>query len=123
MAKMTRKRSNIPAIFQDTVRKHPNKTAFIFEGRYWTFREVDEQSNAVANYLSGSGFRSGDVIALFMESSPEFVCLWLGMAKIGVVPALINFNLRMQALAHCIKVAESKAIIFGAELADGNAIA
>ena len=56
------------------------------------------------------------MIALFMESSPEFVCMWLGLAKIGVVSSLINSNLRLDALVHCVKVCKAKGLIFGAEL-------
>ena len=43
----------------------------------------------------------------------------LGLAKIGVVPALINYNLRNNALVHTIKAAEAKAIIYGLELEQG----
>lgn len=48
---------------------------------------------------------------------PEFVCTWLGLAKIGVVPALINYNLRAEPLLHTIQVAKCKAVVYGAELA------
>ena len=88
-------------------------------GRQWTFREVDEYSNAIGNYLHESGYRRDDVIAMFMESQPEYVCFWLGMAKIGVIPALINFNLRKESLAHCVTAGNAKAIIYGAQFTSG----
>ncbi|XP_064649666.1 long-chain fatty acid transport protein 4-like [Lineus longissimus] len=118
MKKYIRENSSIPKIFQETVRKYPNKVAFIYEGHEWTFRAVDECSNAIANNLLENGYQRDDVIALFMESRPEFVCFWLGMAKIGVVGALINFNLRMDSLLHCIQASEAKGLIFGGELID-----
>jgi solute carrier family 27 fatty acid transporter 1/4 len=43
----------------------------------------------------------------------------LGLAKIGVIPALINFNLRQQALIHTIKVADCKGAIYGLEIESG----
>ena len=111
----------VVTLFEEKVKKHPDKVAFVMvDGRQWTFREIDEHSNAIANYLHDIGFRKGDVAALFMENRPEFVCYWLGMAKIGAVAALINFNLRMESLAHCIQVSEAKAIIFGGELTEGE---
>lgn len=55
-----------------------------------------------------------------MESRPLQVALWLGFAKVGVEAALINFNLRHDSLLHCIGVSGSRAIVFGAELADGK---
>ena len=111
---------NVVSLFQQTVRKYPNKTAMIMiDERQWTFQEVDEYSNAVANYFYEQGYRKGDVVAIFMESRPEFVIIWLGLAKIGVISALINFNLRREALAHCIQISGAKSLIFGAEFTEG----
>uniref|UniRef100_A0A3Q1JU74 long-chain-fatty-acid--CoA ligase n=1 Tax=Anabas testudineus TaxID=64144 RepID=A0A3Q1JU74_ANATE len=114
--------SNIPSIFAQTVKRHPNKPALIYEatGETWTFTQLDELSNAVAHWARGQGWVSGDVVALFMESRPLQVALWLGLAKVGVEAALINFNLRHDSLVHCIGVSGSQAIVFGAELADGK---
>ncbi|XP_043576373.1 long-chain fatty acid transport protein 4 [Chiloscyllium plagiosum] len=110
--------NTIPKIFHEVVQRHPDKIALIFEGTgvAWSFRDLDEFSNRVANCFREQGFRTGDVVALFMESRSEYVGLWLGMAKIGVEVALINFNLRMDALAHCINISRAKAIVFGGEL-------
>ena len=54
------------------------------------------------------------IINLFLR--PEYVATWLGLAKIGVIPALINYNLKQNALVHTVRVANSKAIIYGVEL-------
>lgn len=60
-------------------------------------------------------------MALFMENRSQYVGLWLGMAKIGVEAALINFNLRLEALVHCVTISNAKAVVFGSELTDGKA--
>ena len=54
-----------------------------------------------------------------MENRPQYVGLWLGMAKIGVEAALINFNLRLEALVHCVSISNAKAVVFGSELTSG----
>ncbi|XP_037545022.1 long-chain fatty acid transport protein 1a [Nematolebias whitei] len=112
--------SNIPSIFAQTVKLHPNKPALIYEatGETWTFIQLDEYSNAVAHWARGQGWVPGDVVALFLESRPLYVALWLGLAKVGVEAALINFSLRCDSLLHCLGVSGSRAIVFGAELAD-----
>lgn len=110
--------SNIPRMFMENVRKNPNKVALIFEDQKWTFAQIDEYSNRVANLMVSDGYKHGDTVALFMMNQPEYVCTWLGCAKVGVVTALINFNLRHAPLIHCVQVAESKAIICGRELQD-----
>ncbi len=55
-----------------------------------------------------------------LYSRPEYIGVWLGLAKIGVIPALINFNLRQQALIHTIKVADCKGAIYGLEVESGK---
>uniref|UniRef100_A0A7N6AN74 long-chain-fatty-acid--CoA ligase n=1 Tax=Anabas testudineus TaxID=64144 RepID=A0A7N6AN74_ANATE len=115
-----REKNTIPRVFAETVRRHGDKTALIFEGtgERWTFRQLDEYSNRVANFLLDRGFKDGDVVALFMENRSQYVGLWLGMAKIGVEAALINFNLRLEALVHCVTISNAKAVVFGSELID-----
>lgn len=120
--KHLRERNTIPRIFAETTRRFGDKTALIFEGtgESWTFRELDAYSNRVANILLQNGFQEGDVVALFMENRSQYVGIWLGMAKIGVEAALINFNLRLEALVHCVTISNAKAVVFGSELSDGE---
>lgn len=117
-----RTEANVPSIFAQTVKLHPNKAALVYEatGETWTFTQLDELSNGVAHWARGQGWVSGDVVALFMESRPLQVALWLGFSKVGVEAALINFNLRHDSLLHCVGVSGARAIVFGAELADGR---
>ncbi|KAJ7372273.1 hypothetical protein OS493_019717 [Desmophyllum pertusum] len=105
-------------IFRKILHKHPRKAAFIFEQKTWTFQDVEDYSNRIANYFKSQGYKKGDVVALFLESCPEFVCIWLGLSKLGVITALINTNLRLDSLLHCISAASARAIIFGTDLAD-----
>lgn len=112
-------RKTVPLLFASVVRRHPDKTALIFEGTdtHWTFRQLDDYSSSVANFLQARGLVSGNVVALFMENRNEFVGLWLGMAKLGVEAALINTNLRRDALRHCLDTSKARALIFGSEMA------
>ena len=80
---------------------------------------MEEYSNRIANFFLSSGFQKGDAVALLMENRPEYVATWLGLAKIGVVPALINHNQKFQALIHAVQAAKSKAIIYGPEFTPG----
>ncbi|XP_077633130.1 long-chain fatty acid transport protein 1 [Crocuta crocuta] len=114
-----RARHTIPRIFQVVVRRHPDRLALVDAGSdvCWTFAQLDAYSNAVANLFLQLGFMPGDVVALFLEGRPEFVGLWLGLAKAGVEAALLNVNLRREPLAFCLGTSGAKALIFGGELA------
>uniref|UniRef100_A0AC34QKV2 Selenium-binding protein n=2 Tax=Panagrolaimus sp. JU765 TaxID=591449 RepID=A0AC34QKV2_9BILA len=114
-----RENRGIHELFLDIVKANSDKTAIIdvHNGRSLTFKEFNELSNRFANYFKQNGFKRGDVIALFMENSIEFVAAWIGLAKIGVVTAWINSNLKMEPLAHCVLTSEAKAIITSTQLA------
>lgn len=53
-----------------------------------------------------------------MENRPEFVGIWLGLSKIGVIVPLINTNLRQKSLLHSIVIANCKGVIYGEGLID-----
>ena len=48
------------------------------------------------------------------------MALWLGLAKIGVTVALINYNLRSKSLVHTLTIGECRAVIYGLELESGR---
>ena len=107
---------NVPRLFTEVTAQHPNKVAIYYKDEKWTFQMVDEFANRVANSFLSLGFRPGDEVALVMNSRPEFIAIWLGMAKCGIVTAFINTNQRMETLAHSITVVRSKAVLFDSSL-------
>src|ERR1019366_6990669 len=53
----------------------------------------------------------GEVVALLMPNRAEYLAAWLGITRMGAVVALINTNLREQALVHCLAIAGPRHII------------
>tara|TARA_R110000764_G_scaffold99040_2_gene183659 strand:+ start:1105 stop:2892 length:1788 start_codon:yes stop_codon:yes gene_type:complete len=100
------------------VDRHGANVAFRFEGTITTYDEFDARANRIANWALEQGLAAGDCVALFMENRPDYVAVWYGMSKIGVVVALINTNLEDESLAHCINISEAKFIITGTEQDD-----
>ncbi len=90
--------------FQGLVNKHPDKVLF-FGNRQVSYTELDKLSNKIANWGVDIGLTKGDIIPLMLDNCPEFIAVWLGLAKIGVAAALINTNLSGNALKHCLQVA------------------
>lgn len=105
-------------IFRENATKRPNKVAYIFEDKEWTLAQVEEYSNKVANLFKSHGFRKGDCVGLILDNRPEYVCIWLGLSKVGIVTALINHNQRQTALEHSITTAKCQAVIYGEDFAD-----
>ncbi|XP_047453121.1 hsFATP2a_ACSVL_like domain-containing protein [Mugil cephalus] len=105
--------------FLDAAKKHPEKIFVHFEGRSYSYGEVDKQSNKVARALQAeAGLKEGDTVALFLANEPSFMWTWLGLAKLGCPAALLNFNIRSKSLLHCFSCCGAKVIIASPELQD-----
>lgn len=78
----------------------------------YTFQDVHHFSNQISNFFTGHGLTKGDDIAVFMESNAEYISIWLGLSKAGIIPALVNNNQKGESLIHSINVVNSKAVIF-----------
>ncbi len=75
---------------------------------------------AAINILVGAlrrDLKSGDAVALLMSNCAEYLAIWLGLTRIGVVVALVNSQLAGDVLAHSINIADPKYLIVGADLA------
>ena len=110
--KFTKKKMTIHELFVNTCNKHPDKIMIYFKDEEWRFRDIEEFSNQVAHFFSGRGYKRGDSIAVFMDNKPQYVGLLLGLSKVGMIAALINTNLVMESLVHCVSVGNTKAIVF-----------
>ncbi|XP_072765367.1 long-chain fatty acid transport protein 1 [Anoplolepis gracilipes] len=108
----------VAKIFSKYAAAHPNKIAYIFEDKNWTYKELDHFSNRIGRYFRTRPFSQFNSIAVVMENCPEYIGTWLGLSKAGFVAALINTNLRHDMLLHSINAANCKAIIFGSEFKD-----
>lgn len=107
--------------FERTLRRHPRKACFVFERTSWSFADVASYSDALAAELHETlGLRAGNVVHVLLENRPEYACVWLALAKLGVVAALVNTNLRRDSLLHCLRAASSRALIYDAALATGT---
>ncbi|XP_022901811.2 long-chain fatty acid transport protein 4-like isoform X1 [Onthophagus taurus] len=111
-----RRNMTVAQIFSENAKKWPNREAVVFEDRSFTFGQLEEFSNKVANIFKSQGYKKGDVIALYLDNKPEYIGFWLGLSKIGCVIPLINSNLKQKSLLHSITVAKSVACVFGDEL-------
>jgi len=117
--KYVKEKKIVGDIFTDQVAKFPDKKAFVSAdtGDFLTFKQAGELSNRIANIFYEAGYRKGDCVALIMENRIEYMPVWIGLSKIGVVSSLVNFNLRGDSLRHCLTVSKCKAVILSAELA------
>lgn len=102
---------------EDAIDDHSDRTFISFEGKDMTYADFEARANRFAHWGQSVGLKKGDTVALFMENRPDYIAFWTGMAKIAVRTAFINYNLSGSGLAHCIRVADCRAIVMNPELA------
>ena len=100
--------------FDNNVKKIPNKTAFIFEGKKISWQEADQQVNKYAGFLKSQNINKGDCFAILMDNSPDFLMVLLASFRIGSIAALINTTVSGEGLKHVINISNVKLITAGA---------
>lgn len=73
---------NVVDLFAAQVAKNPNKTALVYEGKKLTFRELDEKSNQVANYIETLNL-TNTLIPICVDRSFEMIIGIWGILKSG----------------------------------------
>lgn len=73
----------ITEIFRKQVEKFPDRIAIQFENETYTYREVDEMANRIANTLLQNGIQQENIIGILMEKSARAIISALGILKAG----------------------------------------
>jgi fatty-acyl-CoA synthase len=82
-----------------------------------TYRQMGARCNQYSRWAISQGLKSGDAVSLLMANCAEYLPIWLGLTRVGVVVALVNSQLAGNVLAHSINIVDPKYLIVGADLA------
>ncbi|MGD1913184.1 MAG: class I adenylate-forming enzyme family protein, partial [Rivularia sp. (in: cyanobacteria)] len=89
----------------------PNKPAIIFEGKYFTYKHLNEIVNRAANALNGIGIQRGERVGLFLPNIPEFIISYLAIQKIGAIAVSINISLQEDEVMFILDDCQATALI------------
>lgn len=90
--------------------------ALLSDRECFSFRELAARSNRYSRWALRHGLRPGDRVALLMSNRPEYLAIWIGLSRVGVVVALLNTHLTGFGLAHCVGAAAPTQAIVEAAL-------
>ncbi len=107
-----------PDVADELAAEHGDAEALISERERMSFRQYNERANQYARWVMMNGVKKGDCVALMMPNRPEYMALWLGVARAGGVTAFLNTNLRGPVLAHCVNIVKPVHVIVDADLID-----
>jgi long-chain acyl-CoA synthetase len=91
--------------------RHGERTALVVGDRRLSFRELEEQSNRIANGLVALGVRPGDRVGLFGANSCEWVAAYYGIAKTGAVLNPLSSMLTTDELRYTLVDAGARVVI------------
>ncbi|CAM5174586.1 unnamed protein product [Eretmochelys imbricata] len=109
--------------FASLARAAPQRLFLRFEARSFSYGQAERASRRVANALRawrgpGGPLLPGQTVALLVGNEPGFVWAWLGLARLGAVPAFLGTGLRRGALLHCLRGCGARALLVARDLCD-----
>lgn len=98
-------------IFEESVSKYANKTAFINMGQSLTYSELDKQSRFFAACLQSRGMKKGDAVAVMMPNLLQYPIALFGILRAGLVVVNVNPMYTNRELKHQLNDSGAKAIV------------
>jgi crotonobetaine/carnitine-CoA ligase len=115
----------LPEVLAEQARSQPDCCWIeTTDGDTLTFGQADADVSRMAGFLAGSGVKPGDMVAVFLPNSLDFVRVWLGLGRLGAVAVLLNTELTGGFLRHQLETCGARlAVLDRARLEALRAIA
>ena len=99
-------------MFEQSVQKYADQTAFINMGQVMTFRKLEERSRAFAAYLQNElKLKKGDRVAVMMPNLLQYPIALFGILRAGCVVVNVNPLYTPRELEHQLNDSGAKAIV------------
>lgn len=102
---------NVVRSLMEAAATHPHKEALRFEGKSWSFAEVESLSSRVAAGLKRSGVNRRDRVALYLPNCPEFIFGYLAIARLGAMAVSIHAQLKKEEVRHILDDCSAVAVL------------
>ncbi|MEM7099965.1 MAG: long-chain-fatty-acid--CoA ligase [Pseudomonadota bacterium] len=88
---------------------------YINDQRRWTFTQLDDDANRVAQKLVQAGIAPQDRIAYLDKNAPEYFVYLFGGAKCNAVSVAVNWRLAPAEMEYILNHSEAKILLIGEE--------
>ena len=102
---------NICECLTTTAKLFPDRIAVVFGDRQWTFRELEQKSQAAASVFQQHDVKPGDRIALMLPNAPSFPVWYYGALRMGAIAVSVSTRLAAGEVAFVIEDSGAKAFI------------
>ena len=100
---------------EKSTRENPHGIAVRYRDQQLTYAEFNQWSNRIAHKFLSQGLKKSDVVIVLIENRPELLATVTGLAKIGVICAMVNTAQTGKVLIHSINLVKPVRLIAGAE--------
>jgi long-chain acyl-CoA synthetase len=108
--------SNIFQAVEASAQRNPQLVALRMFERSLTYAELIVEIEKVAGGLRGLGVVKGDRVGIFSENCPEYLVIYLAVAKLGAILATINPLFKEAEIGYILANAEPRVIFVQAPL-------
>jgi mycobactin peptide synthetase MbtE len=98
-------------LMSEQAARTPDAIAVVYEGRRFTYRDINEAANQLAHWLIGRGIGSEDRVAVLLEKSPDLVVTAVGIAKSGAVYVPVDPTYPRDRLEFILDDCDSKLVL------------
>lgn len=103
--------TTLTALVETKAAETPDATAVVYEGRHYSYREINETANRLAHSLIAQGIGTEDRVAVLMEKSPELVITALGIVKAGAVYLPVDPTYPEDRLTYILSDSDPKVVL------------
>ncbi len=96
--------------------KYAARTAFVYKGDRWTFREFDAATDRLASSFERAGL-TGERVVLLLQNEPMTVMTYLALARVGATSVPVNPRLLADEITFIIEDSGATAIVADAAFA------
>ena len=115
-------KSKLPVVLgellADRVKKNADKIFMRYKDEQITYDELDRFSNRCANAFLDLGIVKRDKVSIMLPNCPDFIYIWIGLAKIGAVEVPVNTNYKGEFLRHIIDQSDSRILLIDRQYLD-----
>lgn len=98
-------------LFDVSLQGKKEAIGLVFNQQSFSFGQIDQRSNQVANLLIQEGFEPGDRLAVYLENCVEMIDLYLACIKTGIIFVPINILYKEREIGHILSDAAPKKLI------------
>jgi len=109
---------NLSYIIDRAATYFADKTALVFGRQAYSYGQLQKSVNRIAAFLVKEGLRPGDLVALYVPNSPEWIVAYYGIIRAGGVALCLNPVYKRLEIEHLLKDSRPRFMMISEKLAD-----